>query len=63
MVRKGGGWEGEVGGGWLVPPREELGNPCDSAVDRSEKKSVMSGHLITVAVLCLLAAFLFSTLR
>ena len=27
------------------------------------KKSVMSGHLITVAVLCLLAAFLFSTLR
>lgn len=27
------------------------------------KKSVMSVHLITVAVLCLLAAFLFSTLR
>ena len=27
------------------------------------KKSVMSVHLITVAVLCLLTAFLFSTLR
>jgi len=27
------------------------------------KKSVMSDHLTTVAVLCLLAAFLFSTLR